>query len=130
MNLGLIGVCKKKNPSVVFSGEKKISTLGSIVPRFPLERMGPRVEIFLSPLTTHDGFYLSTTLLLETNATLLRNVHTLSLSWDWLDIYLVLQFTHFLSPQLNFVLRPVFNLVRNFETNFQFLRGISRCVLY
>ena len=32
MNLGLIGVCKKKNPSVVFSGERKISTLGSIVP--------------------------------------------------------------------------------------------------
>ena len=57
MNLGLIGVCKKKNPSVVFSGERKISTLGE--PRFPLERMDPRVEIFLSPLTTHDGFYLS-----------------------------------------------------------------------
>ena len=28
-------------------------------PRFPLERMDPRVEIFLSPLTIHDGFYLS-----------------------------------------------------------------------
>ena len=28
-------------------------------PRFPLERMDPRVEIFLSPQTTHDGFYLS-----------------------------------------------------------------------
>ena len=26
-------------------------------PRFPLERMDPRVEIFLSPLTTHDRFY-------------------------------------------------------------------------
>ena len=68
INLGLIGVCKKRNPSVVFSGERKISTLGSIVlvgklgePRFPLQRMDPRVEIFLSPLTTHDGFYLSYT---------------------------------------------------------------------
>ena len=28
-------------------------------PRFPLERVDPRVEIFLSPLTTHDGFNLS-----------------------------------------------------------------------
>ena len=28
-------------------------------PRFPLERMDPWVEIFLSPLTTHNGFYLS-----------------------------------------------------------------------
>ena len=28
-------------------------------PRFPLERVDPRVEIFLSPLDTHDGFYLS-----------------------------------------------------------------------
>ena len=27
-------------------------------PRFPLERMDPRVGIFLSPLDTHDGFYL------------------------------------------------------------------------
>ena len=27
-------------------------------PRFPLERVGPRVGIFLSPLDTHDGFYL------------------------------------------------------------------------
>ena len=28
-------------------------------PRFPLERVDPRVGIFLSPLDTHDGFYLS-----------------------------------------------------------------------
>ena len=27
-------------------------------PRFPLERVDPRVGIFLSPLDTHDGFYL------------------------------------------------------------------------
>ena len=66
MNFDLIGVCKKKNPSVVFSGERNDlnprvhrsrGKLGE--PRFPLERMDPRVEIFLSPLTTHDGFYLS-----------------------------------------------------------------------
>ena len=30
-------------------------------PRFPLERVDPRVGIFLSPLDTHDGFYLSAT---------------------------------------------------------------------
>ena len=30
-------------------------------PRFPLERVDPRVGIFLSPLDTHDGFYLSHT---------------------------------------------------------------------
>ena len=41
------------NPRVLRSSGK----LGE--PRFPLERMDPRVEIFLSPLTTHDGFYLS-----------------------------------------------------------------------
>ena len=28
-------------------------------PRFPLERVDPRVGIFLSPLDAHDGFYLS-----------------------------------------------------------------------
>ena len=41
------------NPRVHRSGGK----LGE--PRFPLERVDPRVGIFLSPLTTHDGFYLS-----------------------------------------------------------------------
>ena len=40
------------NPRVHRSGGK----LGE--PRFPLERVDPRVGIFLSPLTTHDGFYL------------------------------------------------------------------------
>ena len=40
------------NPRVHRSGGK----LGE--PRFPLERMDPRVGIFLSPLDTHDGFYL------------------------------------------------------------------------
>ena len=40
------------NPRVQRSGGK----LGE--PRFPLERVDPRVGIFLSPLTTHDGFYL------------------------------------------------------------------------
>ena len=28
-------------------------------PRFPLERVDPRVGIFLSPLDTHDGFYFT-----------------------------------------------------------------------
>ena len=28
-------------------------------PRFPLERVDPRVGLFLSPLDTHDGFYLT-----------------------------------------------------------------------
>ena len=28
-------------------------------PRFPLERVDPRVGIILSPLDTHDEFYLS-----------------------------------------------------------------------
>ena len=46
---------EKLNPRVHRSSGK----LGE--PRFPLERMDPRVEIFLSPLTTHDGFYLSYT---------------------------------------------------------------------
>ena len=41
------------NPRVHRSGGK----LGE--PRFPLEQVDPRVGIFLSPLTTHDGFYLS-----------------------------------------------------------------------
>ena len=41
------------NPRVHHSGGK----LGE--PHFPLERVDPRVGIFLSPLTTHDGFYLS-----------------------------------------------------------------------
>ena len=41
------------NPRVHRSGGK----LGE--PRFPLERVDPRVGIFLYPLTTHDGFYLS-----------------------------------------------------------------------
>ena len=41
------------NPRVHRSGGK----LGE--PRFPLERVDPRVGIFLSPLTTHDGFYFS-----------------------------------------------------------------------
>ena len=66
MNLDLIGVCLQEkesisgvqwrkenlNPRVLHSSGK----LGE--PHFPLERMDPRVVIFLSPLTTHDGFYL------------------------------------------------------------------------
>ena len=58
-------VYEKKNRSLVFSGSRKIPTLGSTVHRktrqvsFPTGTVGPRVGIFLSPLNTNDGFYLS-----------------------------------------------------------------------
>ena len=56
---------EKKNRSLVFSGSRKIPTLGSTVQwetrqaLFPTGTVGPRVGIFLSPLNTNDGFYLS-----------------------------------------------------------------------
>ena len=49
----------------MFSGSRKIPTLGSTVQwetrqaSFPNGTVGPRVGIFLSPLNTNDGFYLS-----------------------------------------------------------------------
>ena len=58
-------VYEKKNQSLVFSGSRKILTLGSTVQwqtrqaSFPTGTVGPRVGIFLSPLNTNDGFYLS-----------------------------------------------------------------------
>ena len=58
-------VYEKKNRSLVFSGFRKIPTLGSTVQwetrqaSFPTGTVGPRVGIFLSPLNTNDGFYLS-----------------------------------------------------------------------
>ena len=58
-------VYEKKNRSLVFSGSRKIRTLGSTVQwetrqaSFPTGTVGPRVGIFLSPLNTNDGFYLS-----------------------------------------------------------------------
>ena len=58
-------VYEKKNRSLVFSGSRKIPTLGSTVQwetrqaSFPTRTVGPRVGIFLSPLNTNDGFYLS-----------------------------------------------------------------------
>ena len=58
-------VYEKKNRSLVFSGSRKIPTLGSTVhwetrqASFPTGTVGPRVGIFLSPLNTNDGFYLS-----------------------------------------------------------------------
>ena len=58
-------VYEKKNRSLVFSGSRKIPTLGSTVQRetrqasFPTGTVGPRVGIFLSPLNTNDGFYFS-----------------------------------------------------------------------
>ena len=56
---------EKKNRSLVFSGSRKIPTLGSTVQwetrqaSFTTETVGPRIGIFLSPLDTKDGFYLS-----------------------------------------------------------------------
>ena len=50
---------------MVFSGSRKIQTLGSTVQwetwqaSFPTGTAGPWVGIFLSPLDTNDGFYLS-----------------------------------------------------------------------
>ena len=60
-------VYEKKNRSLVFSGSRKITILGSTVKletrqaSFPTGTVGPRVGIFLSPLNTNDGFYLSHT---------------------------------------------------------------------
>ena len=58
-------VYEKKNRSLVFSGSRKIPTIGSTVQwetqqaSFPTGTVGPQVGIFLSPLNTNDGFYLS-----------------------------------------------------------------------
>ena len=58
-------VYEKKNRSLVFSGSRKIPTFGSTdqwetrQALFPTGTVGPRVGIFLSPLNTNDGFYLS-----------------------------------------------------------------------
>ena len=60
-----VAVYEKKNRSLVFSGSRKIPMLGSTVQwetrqaSFPTGTVGPRVGIFLSPLNTNDGFYLS-----------------------------------------------------------------------
>ena len=58
-------VYEKKKWSLVFSGSRKIPTLGSTVQwetqqaSFPTGTVGPRVGIFLSQLNTNDGFYFS-----------------------------------------------------------------------
>ena len=58
-------VYEKKNRSLVFSGSRKIPTLGppflweTWQASFPTGTVGPLVGIFLSPLNTNDGFYLS-----------------------------------------------------------------------
>ena len=60
-------VYKKKYRLLLFSGSIKTPTLGSTVKRetrqasFPTGTVGPLVWIFLSPLNTNDGFYLSHT---------------------------------------------------------------------
>ena len=62
---GTVVVYEKKNRSLVFGGSRKIPTLGSTVQwetrqaSFPTGTVGPGVGIFLSPLNTNDGFYLS-----------------------------------------------------------------------
>ena len=61
-------VYEKKNRSLVFSGSRKIPHLGSTVQwetrqaSFPTGTVDPRVGIFLFPLNTNDGFYLSMTI--------------------------------------------------------------------
>ena len=56
---------RKKNRSLVFSGSRKIQTIGSTIhwetrqASFPTGTLGPRVGIFLFPLDINDGFYLS-----------------------------------------------------------------------
>ena len=58
-------VYEKKNRSLMFSGSRKILSLGSTVQwdtrqaSFPTGTVGPQVGIFLSPLNTNDGLYLS-----------------------------------------------------------------------
>ena len=53
------------NPSLVFSGDRKIPTLGSTVKwetrqaSFPTGTVGLRVGIFLEPLNTNDRFFFS-----------------------------------------------------------------------
>ena len=60
-----VAVYEKKNRSLVFSGSRKIPTLGSTVQwetrqaSSPTRTVGPRVGIILSPLNTNDGFYFS-----------------------------------------------------------------------
>ena len=60
-------VHEKKNRSLLFSGSRKIPTLGITVQRetqqdsFLSGMVGPPVGIFLSPLNTSDGFYFSRT---------------------------------------------------------------------
>ena len=56
-------VYEKNNRSKLFSGSRKVPTLGSTVQResrqaFPTGTVGHRVGIFLSQLNTNDGFYL------------------------------------------------------------------------
>ena len=60
-------VYEKKNRALMFSGSRKIPTLWSTVQwetrqaSFPTGMVGLWVRIFLSPLNTNDGFYLSHT---------------------------------------------------------------------
>ena len=58
-------VCEKKNRLLMFSVDRKIQPSGpqyqweTRQAWFPTGTVDPRVGIFLSPLNTNDGFYLS-----------------------------------------------------------------------
>ena len=74
---------KKKNPSLVFSGSRKIPTLGSSVQletqhaSFPTGTVGPQVGIFLSPLNTNDGFSLFHMVKQRNSQSGVREIHIL-----------------------------------------------------
>ena len=65
MSLNVKWIYEKNNRSLLFSGSRKIQTLGSTIQwetrqaSFPTGMVSPWVGIFLSPLNTNDGFYIS-----------------------------------------------------------------------
>ena len=65
-NISWSRLCKKKNQSLVFSGDRNNSNprlhhpSGTRQASFPIRTLNPLVGIFLSALNTnHDGFYFS-----------------------------------------------------------------------
>ena len=86
-----------KDRSLLFSGSINIPILGPTVQletrqaSFPTGMVGPRVGIFLSPLNTKDGFYLSYPHYL-TPGSHMRMVHWLywnSRSWSFSDVIVI-----------------------------------------
>ena len=86
-------VYEKKNRSLVFIGSRKIPTLGSTgqwetrQASFPTGTVGPQVGIFMSPLNTNDGFYLSHTLV-PAQGKDKKNSHTLAARHPWRHCYI------------------------------------------